>query len=534
MTMTDVALPSGNGVAKRADFVGQATAVEQARAVAEVQAAVIVAQQVPRSIQDALSSMRESCQQPGLADRAFYKFPRAGGSVSGASVHLARELARCWGNVQYGIQELRRDDEGKYSEMQAWAWDVQTNTRSSTVFVVPHKRDVKGGPVALVDLRDVYENNANQGSRRLRETIFSILPTWFTEEAKALCTKTLADGGEKTTAQRVADAIRAFEGIGIKVDRLERKIGAPADQWTPLDVAGLRVSFASLQQGTVTAAEEFPQMVVTADDIPNVNPTSPTVAPETSPAPAPEPPPPADSHAEHGESTPSVAADTTAAILDPPAERPTTAKGRQPRVPTNKDGDPAGSEYGDVKAAGDAQIAAQEAQREERTRKATQSTEGVLSPEQMITQLAAQHGVENADDNVRAANQILGKEFASLKDLDGAQTARVLRHYREMPEDEPFVFAGEGVPVPVLEPDAKAVDVAASVTPPPPQQPDGDPESWTGDQWRRLAADVGVGPLMFGKQVKAEGVNGFDAIAGSGKGTVLLAWLKATAEEASS
>src|SRR5687767_8078344 len=122
MSSTEVALPSDQVAAKRAEFIGQATAVEQARAVAEVQAAVIVAQKVPRDIAAVVAAMRESCDQPGLADRAFYKYPRGGQSVSGPSVHLARELARCFGNCQYGIIELRRDDLGKYSEMQAWAW----------------------------------------------------------------------------------------------------------------------------------------------------------------------------------------------------------------------------------------------------------------------------------------------------------------------------------------------------------------------------------------------------------------------------
>lgn len=268
--MTDthpVQLPSDQLAAKRADFISQSTAVEQARAVAEVQAAVIVAQQVPRDLATAVAAMRESCDQPGLADRAFYKYPRAGQSVSGASVHLARELARCWGNCQYGIVELRRDDIGKYSEMQAWAWDVQTNTRASNTFVVPHKRDKAGGAVDLTDLRDVYENNANMGSRRLREAIFSILPTYFTEEAKERCLKTIEGGGGKSLPQLIADAIATFTSGGISVDRLEAKIGSKKAKWTAHDVAQLRVSYASIQQGTVTAEDEFPPARVTAAEI---------------------------------------------------------------------------------------------------------------------------------------------------------------------------------------------------------------------------------------------------------------------------
>src|SRR5690606_21535873 len=88
----------------------QATQVEQARAVAETQAAVLVAQNIPRSLSRAVQDMTETCQQKALAERAFYRYSRGGAPVTGPTIHLARELARCWGNVTYGISELSRDD----------------------------------------------------------------------------------------------------------------------------------------------------------------------------------------------------------------------------------------------------------------------------------------------------------------------------------------------------------------------------------------------------------------------------------------
>ena len=259
--------------------VGQATAVEQSRAVAEVQAAVIVAQQCPRSVAVARTEMQASCDQMGLAERAFFRFARGGNNVSGASVHLARELARCWGNVQYGINELRRDDVAGESEMQAWAWDVQTNSRSSSTFIVPHKRDKKGGPERLTDLRDIYENNANMGARRLREAIFSILPPWFTEEAKERCARTIEHGGGRPLPERIEGAVRTFERIGVTVDRLEQKLGRDRDRWTQYDIAQLIVTHRSIERGEVTIEDEFPPRRVTVDEI--TAPTAPT---------APEPP----------------------------------------------------------------------------------------------------------------------------------------------------------------------------------------------------------------------------------------------------
>jgi len=236
---------------------GQATLVEQSRAVAEVQAAVVVAHNNPRSPSAAMREMREVCGIYELAERAFFRFSR-GETVTGETVHLARELARIWGNVTYGLAELSRDDVRGQSEMLAFAWDLQTNARSQTTFIVPHVRDTKKGAKPLTETRDIYENNANMGARRLREMIFAVLPVWFREEAASLCRKTLEDGGGKPLVQRVADCIAAFESIGVTPEQIAKKNGRPVDALTAEDVASLGVVFKSIKRGEVSKAEEFP------------------------------------------------------------------------------------------------------------------------------------------------------------------------------------------------------------------------------------------------------------------------------------
>ena len=238
--------------------VGQATVVEQSRAIAEVHAAIVVAQQCPRDVQKAMRDMRDSCKQRALADRAFFRYSRGEGPVTGPSIHLARELGRCWGNIQWGINEMRRDDEYGQSEMQAWAWDVQTNSRSSNAFIVPHRRDTRNGPKALTDQRDIYENNANNAARRLREAIFAVLPTWFVEEAKDICNQTLNDGGGKPLAKRVEEALNGFALMSVTEAQLEEKLGVPVAKWIERDVAQLGVIYKSIQRGETRKEEEFP------------------------------------------------------------------------------------------------------------------------------------------------------------------------------------------------------------------------------------------------------------------------------------
>ena len=246
----------------RGEVASQAAGVEHSRAVAEVQAAVTVAQRCPRDEARAIEKAKTSCRQWEVASAAFFKLPRGNDSVTGETIHLAVELARCWGNIDYGIMELARDDNAHESEMLAFAWDLETNTKARMTFIVPHKRDKRGGPVLLTDMRDIYENNANNGARRLRECIFRVLPPYLKEVAKATCYGTLEKGrGDKPLEVRAAEAVEAFKGIGISRDRLETKAG-PVRNWTAADIANLEVSFMSIKRNEVSADEEFPRASV--------------------------------------------------------------------------------------------------------------------------------------------------------------------------------------------------------------------------------------------------------------------------------
>ncbi len=241
--------------------------VEQARAMAEVRAMMAIAQENPRVISRARDRMHDACSQMALAERSMFRFNRGGSQVSGPSIHLARELARCWGNIDYGIKELYRNDYAAESEMLAYAWDIETNTRNSSGFIVPHKRDAKGDVVILTSMRDIYENNANAGARRVRETIYAVLPVWFRKEAEMLCLKTLEHGDGKPLAHRISDAIALFGTKGVSERQLVDKLGKPEGHWTAGDVATLAVIWKSLEAGETTVDLEFPTVFTTTEDV---------------------------------------------------------------------------------------------------------------------------------------------------------------------------------------------------------------------------------------------------------------------------
>lgn len=250
-----------------ASAIGQATAIEMSRAEAEVKAAVFIAQQSPRNVQLAQEEMRFACSQYAVAEKAFFSYPKAGQTISGPSIHLAREIALIWGNLQHGTMELSRDAALGQSEILAYAWDLQRNSRSSQIFIAPHIRDTKSGKKSLTDLRDVYENNANLGARRLREAIFAMLPDWYVAEAIQICQKTLDEGNGQPLEERVAEAVTNYGRVGVTVKQLESKIGRPRAEWDEGDTSKLQIIFQSVSRGEMTRDEAFPPDHITAAEI---------------------------------------------------------------------------------------------------------------------------------------------------------------------------------------------------------------------------------------------------------------------------
>lgn len=244
----------------------QTTQIEQARVIAEVQGAIMVAQRVPRNINAAIEEMRKVCTIEMMADRAFFAYDKGGKTISKGSIHLAREEARIWGNITYGIKELSRRDArpGELygeSEMLAYAWDLQTNARPETTFIVPHYMDLKGGKKkALTEGRAIYEHLANMGSRRLREMIFSVIPRWLTDEAEDLCRRTLENGDGKTPfKERLATAITVSKTWNVTPAMIEKKFGCAITQLNSSHLAELRIIFRSFKNNELSLDEAFPE-----------------------------------------------------------------------------------------------------------------------------------------------------------------------------------------------------------------------------------------------------------------------------------
>lgn len=229
-------------------------ATESSRAVAEVQAALFIARTNPRDQKRAMDRILNACCRPSLAESAIYAYARGGSSITGPSIRLAEAVAQQWGNMQFGIREL--SNQGGKSEVQAFAWDVETNTRREITFTVPHIRHTKKGSYKLEDPRDIYELVANQGARRLRACILAVVPGDVVEAAVNQCQLTLQSHTD-VTAEGIKKLIEAFEPLSVSKAQIEKFCQCRAEAIKPAQIVRLRSIYTSLRDGMSSPSDWF-------------------------------------------------------------------------------------------------------------------------------------------------------------------------------------------------------------------------------------------------------------------------------------
>lgn len=232
-------------------------AIESSRAVAEAQGKLLIAKKFPRNETEAFAKAIQSCQRPGLASKAFYSYPRGKETVTGVTIRFAEELARCYGNLDYGIKELSNSD--GQSEMQAYCWDLETNTMSLQNFTNKYIRESKYGNTELKSQRDIYELNANMGARRLRSRILAILPPDLVEECIQECRRTLAGDNSTPIIDRINKMVVAFQKIGVSKEQLEKRLNHTVESVTEEELVELTGIYNGIRTKETKVSEWFEQ-----------------------------------------------------------------------------------------------------------------------------------------------------------------------------------------------------------------------------------------------------------------------------------
>lgn len=224
------------------------------REIAEVQAMMTIAKRFPRNQKQSMDRIEVACQRPSLAESALYSYSRGGSEITGPSIRLAEAIAQNWGNLQFGIREI--DQRIGESTVEAYAWDLETNTRKAITFQVRHVRKARGNLNKLDDPRDIYEMVANQGARRLRACILAIIPSDIVEAAKEQCEATLRARAD-ISPEAIKKMLEKFGEYGVNKTMIEKRIQRNIESITAAQVIGLRKIYNSLKDGMSKPADWF-------------------------------------------------------------------------------------------------------------------------------------------------------------------------------------------------------------------------------------------------------------------------------------
>ena len=252
----------GDSIVKSDEHVGAVSA--SVRYEQELKAALFHAAHNPRNEQKAVVAMTRTCQRASFAEKAIYSFPRGRGKVKGPSVNLAREMARCWGNIRYGLRIVGIDDEQVHIE--GWGLDIETNVYISSEARFKKKIQRKNHNTGITewidpDERDLRELVNKHGAIAIRNCLLQLIPYDITEDLMKkveIITKKAAHGDLKANRE---DTIRAltisFSRIGVSVDMLERYLGHAVADINAEEVKELREIFKSIDDGNSRREEHF-------------------------------------------------------------------------------------------------------------------------------------------------------------------------------------------------------------------------------------------------------------------------------------
>lgn len=228
---------------------------ESARTLAEIQGALTVAASRPRNVTDAIDRIINTCQRPRMAEKATYQYSKGGQAIAGPSIRLMEAIAGCWGNITFGFRELAQS-QGE-STVEAFAWDLETNTKRTVTFVVPHRMKARDTYKQIIDPREVYEHVANQAQRRVRACLENVIPRDIVEDAVDECDRTLKATVEVTPESIKKMALHFHKEYGVTKAQIEQRLQRRLESITPANMIAMRRIVNSINEGMSEPSDWF-------------------------------------------------------------------------------------------------------------------------------------------------------------------------------------------------------------------------------------------------------------------------------------
>lgn len=247
-----------------------------AREIQKIQGSIIVAQRFKRNEDEIYQSLMTTCKRTSFAERGEYKYPRGkvkdeatgrwvDNIISGPSVYLSRAALRLWGNIEVGTVIVRDTDDERH--IRSEVWDMQSNVRryAEASFRKLIQRKVPSDPNNFKsekitqwvrpDERDLRELTNKHASICERNASVQILPDDFIQDARIQCRKTLMAESTQDPAEARRKIIMAFAELNVTVPELEKYLGHPLAQCSPVELTDLRQVYSAIKEGASTWAE---------------------------------------------------------------------------------------------------------------------------------------------------------------------------------------------------------------------------------------------------------------------------------------
>lgn len=243
---------------------------DSATSMAMVQTAMVRAVRFPRNEDEFFQRLLRSCRRYSFAEGASYRFPRGKkkiedpdnpgrvkwvpNEISDGTINLAREMARLWGNINFGFEVVYDGEDSR--KLRGFAWDLETNawsTKESSFKKLIQRKIDNVTQWVVPDERDLLELTNRNGSKLIRNCIFEVIPSDYKDEARAMASKTVLANTKDADPDALRKAIiTAFGEINVSVKLLERYLGHSVADSTVEELASLRVMFRTIRDGNAT------------------------------------------------------------------------------------------------------------------------------------------------------------------------------------------------------------------------------------------------------------------------------------------
>ena len=225
-------------------------------------AMVAEARRDPRNEDASYDRLMRAVSRPKFAEKCRYLFPRGDAEVKGPSVNLAREAAKCWQHVAFGLDVVTLD--ANTVKVRGWAHDLERNVRAwmeDSFRPLVQRKVGKGRERKTIwkqpDERDLRELINRRGAICVRNALLQVLPEWLIDEALEEAEEVIARKIGESRDERLRKLVLSFSEVGVSVQMLEAKLGHPLKDATTDEVKDLIGIGRSIEDGHTKVSEHF-------------------------------------------------------------------------------------------------------------------------------------------------------------------------------------------------------------------------------------------------------------------------------------